>query len=374
MTLPLAHAHLGSIPSPPFQDLSIGPLEFRMYGLMIALGVLAAVLIARRRWEARGGDPEDITTLAIWAVPAGLVGARLYHVITDFGDRYSGGRWWPDAFFIWEGGLGIPGGVLLGAAVGILVARYHLRVDWRYIADSAAPAIPVAQAIGRLGNWFNQELYGGPTDLPWALEIDQPAGYPPGSTFHPTFLYEGLWNLAVAGLIMWAGRRVVLRPGRWFAVYVVGYGLGRLWVESLRIDPATEVLGMRVNIWTALVAIAGGLIWLFWGGRPIDREATAELRAGGDPLAEVGRPKGFVLKDDPEAGIPVPAGAAATDEPVEGGAEPEVESTGGSGPAEVGADPVGEPGPELDRPGAELPVREDDAGETPVRVDPEEGA
>ena len=352
---------LGSIPSPPVQDLSIGPLQFQMYGLMIALGVLAAVAIARRRWAARGGDPEDITTLAIWAVPAGLVGARLYHVITDFSATYSGGRWWPNALYIWEGGLGIPGGVILGAVVGILVARYQLRVEWRHVADSVAPALPVAQAIGRLGNWFNQELYGGPTDLPWALEIDDPAGYPPGTTFHPTFLYEGLWNLALAALIVLGGRRVILKPGRWLAVYVAGYGLGRLWVESLRIDEATELFGMRVNIWTSLLAITAGLLWLFWGGSPVDHAATAELRAGGDPLAEVGRPKGFVLKEDPEDGIPVAAGAAA---PVESQA-----STG-----EVGADAVGEVGPELDGPGAELPVGEDDAGEPADRVDPEEGA
>lgn len=349
---------LASIPSPPVQNLKIGALQFQMYGLMIALGVLAAVTIARKRWAARGGDPEDITTLAIWAVPAGLVGARLYHVITDFSDTYSGGRWWPNAFYIWQGGLGIPGGVILGALVGILVARYHLRVDWRHVADSVAPALPVAQAIGRLGNWFNQELYGGPTDLPWALEIDDPAGYPPGTTFHPTFLYEGLWNLALAGLIVLGGRRVVLKPGRWLAVYIAGYGLGRLWVESLRIDEATLLFGLRVNIWTSLLAIAGGLLWLFWGGGPVDHAATEELRAGGDPLAEVGRPKGFVLKEDPEEGIPVPAGAV----------EPDASA------AEVGADPVREGGPELDGPGAELAVGEDDAHEPADRVDPEEGA
>lgn len=278
---------LSAIPSPPNSDLVIGPLQFRYYGLCIALGVIAAVSIARRRWAARGGDPEDITTMAIVAVPAGLVGARLYHVITDFSERYSDGRWWPDAFMIWNGGLGIPGGVLAGVAAGVLVCR-HMGVSWRHVADAAAPAIPVAQAIGRLGNWFNQELYGRQTDLPWALEIDDPAGFAPGSTFHPTFLYEALWNLALAGLIVLGGRRLVLKPGRWMAVYVAGYGLGRLWVESLRIDFATEVGGFRVNIWISLLAIAGGLLWLFWKGDPVDRAATAELRAGGNPLAHVG--------------------------------------------------------------------------------------
>lgn len=286
----LSSGLIGSIPSPSFQDLSLGPFSFRMYGLVIALGVLAAVAIARRRFAARGGDPEEITTVAIVAVPAGLVGARLYHVITDFGDKYSDGRWWPDAFLIWQGGLGIPGGVALGALAAILVAKRQ-RLDWRHLADAAAPAIPVAQAIGRLGNWFNQELYGRPTDLPWALEIDAPVGFPPGTTFHPTFLYEGLWNLALAATIVLLGRRVVLRAGRWFAVYVVGYGLGRLWVESLRIDFATEIAGLRVNTWISLVAIGGGLLWLFWRGSPIDADATAALRRGEDPLAHVAAPR-----------------------------------------------------------------------------------
>ncbi|MFZ4517666.1 MAG: prolipoprotein diacylglyceryl transferase [Microthrixaceae bacterium] len=274
-----------AIPSPSFQDLTIGPLSFRMYGLCIALGVLAAVVIARRRWEAWGGDGEDVVSIALGAVPAGLIGARLYHVVTDWSDRYSGGRWWPDAFMVWKGGLGIPGGVLAGVLVGVLIA-VRLKIDWRRMADAAAPAIPVAQAIGRLGNWFNQELYGRPTDLPWALRIDAAPGYPPGTTFHPTFLYEGLWNLGLAGLIVLGGRRVVLKPGRWFAVYVAGYGLGRLWVESLRIDEATKILGLRVNIWTALLAIVGGLLWLFWKGSPVDHEATRRLRDG-ESLADI---------------------------------------------------------------------------------------
>jgi len=280
---------VASLPSPPFQDLGIGPLSFRMYGLAIALAVIAGVAIARRRFAARGGDPEDVVTLAIVAVPAGLVGARLYHVITDFGDKYSDGRWWPDAFFVWQGGLGIPGAVL-GGAIAVIIACRVMGIDWRQAGDAAAPAIPVAQAIGRLGNWFNQELFGRPTDLPWGLEIDavnRPDGFEADPTFHPTFLYEGLWNLALAGLIIYAGRKIVLRPGRWFAVYVVGYGIGRLWVESLRIDFATTVLGFRVNTWISLLAIGGGLVWLFWRGSPIDRAATARLRSGEDPLAGV---------------------------------------------------------------------------------------
>jgi prolipoprotein diacylglyceryl transferase len=281
---------LASIPSPPFRDLTIGPLSFRLYGLMIALGVLAAVWIGRRRYASYGGDPEDITTIALVAVPAGLVGARLYHVITDFSDKYSDGRWWPDAFMVWKGGLGIPGGVLLGAIAGVVTCKV-IKLDWRVVADAAAPAIPVAQAIGRLGNWFNQELYGRPTSLPWGLEIDpefRPADQLTVTTFHPTFLYELLWNLGLAGFIVWASGRVVLRRGRWLAVYVMGYGLGRLWVEALRADDATTILGLRVNIWTSLIAIVGGALWLLWGGDPVDREATARLRAGESMAAIIG--------------------------------------------------------------------------------------
>ena len=347
---------LASIPAPPFQALELGPLSFRMYGLCIALGVLAAVTIARRRFAARGGDPEDITTLSLVAVPAGLIGARIYHVITDWPDLYSDGRWWPDAFMIWKGGLGIPGGVMLGAAAALLMAR-RMKVDWRLMGDAAAPALPVAQAIGRLGNYFNQELFGRPTTLPWGLQVDTaPIGYPADTLFHPTFLYEALWNLALAGLIIGLGTRVVMKPGRWFAVYILGYGLGRLWVESLRIDFANEIFGLRINTWISLLAILGGSLWLFWRGNPIDRAATAELRGGGDPLI------GLI---EPKPGL----------EPALVGAElPVGEGNSASGGAEAGADVVGETGPGADGPGAEGSVREDDAGEPEVRVDPEEGA
>lgn len=270
---------LAALPSPPFDEIVLGPFRFRMYGLCIALGVLAAIAIARRRLEERGGDPEDITTLAIVGVPAGLVGARLYHVITDFPDLYSDGRWWPDAFFIWQGGLGIPGAVI-GGAIGVIIACRVMDLDWRVVADTVAPALPVAQAIGRLGNWFNQELYGGPTTLPWGLDVDAAPGYPADTLFHPTFAYEALWNLALAGVIIGLGRQLVMRNGRWFAMYVMGYGLGRLWVESLRIDQANEILGLRVNTWVSILAILGGMLWLFWDGTPVDRAATARLRAG----------------------------------------------------------------------------------------------
>ena len=251
-----AFALFGSIPSPSGNSIDIGPLELRAYGLAIAVGVVVAVTVAQRRWAARGGDPADVSRLATWSVVAGLVGARAYHVITDY-HRFQGR--WLEAFKVWEGGLGIPGGLLAGVLTGVILARRR-GLPAAQLLDVVAPAIPIAQAIGRLGNWFNQELFGRPTDLPWGLRIDpehRPSGYQQFATFHPTFLYEALWNLALAGLlVLYERRRPDGRPGRLFALYVLGYGLGRLWVEALRIDDATRIAGVRVNIWVSFVAVA----------------------------------------------------------------------------------------------------------------------
>ena len=252
-------ALLGSIPSPGSSSISIGPLELRAYGLAIAVGVIVAVTMAQRRWAARGGDPADVSSLATWSVIAGLVGARAYHVLTDY-HRFQGR--WPDALKVWEGGLGIPGGLLAGVLTGVVLARRR-GLPAAQLLDVVAPAIPVAQAIGRLGNWFNQELFGRPTDLPWAVRIDpshRPNDYGHYATFHPTFLYEALWNLWLAFvLVRYERRRPSGRPGRLFALYVLGYGIGRLWVEALRIDDATRLAGVRVNIWTSLIAIGAAL-------------------------------------------------------------------------------------------------------------------
>jgi prolipoprotein diacylglyceryl transferase len=243
-----------AIPAPPGNGIHIGPLEIHAYGLMIALGVIAAVLFAQRRWEARGGTPGDIAAIAGWAVPAGIVGARAYHVITD--PELFRGRWL-HVFAVWEGGLGIPGGIAGGVLAGIWVARRR-RLPVAPLLDVVAPALPLAQAIGRWGNWFNQELFGRPTTLPWALQVDRshrPPGYARYATFHPTFLYESLWNLALVAVLLWVERRWRLRPGRLFAVYVAGYAGGRVWIEALRIDPAHRFGGLRVNEWTSIVAL-----------------------------------------------------------------------------------------------------------------------
>ena len=266
---------LASLPSPPDSSLHLGPLEVRAYGLAIAVGVVAAVAIAQRRWRAAGGDPSDIAGLATWAVPAGIVGARAWHVLTDW-QKFQGR--WLDVFAIWEGGLGIPGGLLLGVAVGVVVARRR-GLPVPLLLDAVAPAIPVAQAIGRLGNWFNQELFGGPTDLPWGLRIEpdqRPARFADDSTFHPTFLYEALWNVALAGVLVLVGRRLRLRDGQLFALYVAGYAVGRLWVEALRVDPASRLLGLRVNIWTSLAALAiAAAVFIVRQRKPVPRAAPA---------------------------------------------------------------------------------------------------
>ena len=254
---------VGAIPSPPENAIGIGPLQLRAYGLAIAFGVLVGVWGAPRGGgPPRGGNPADISYLATWSVIAGLIGARAYHVLTDY-DRFQGR--WLHAFAVWEGGLGIPGGLLAGVVTGVVLARRR-GLPAAQLLDVVAPAIPIAQAIGRLGNWFNQELFGRPTNLPWGLRVDvahRPDSYERFATFHPTFLYEALWNLALAGLlVLYERRRPGAPPGTLFALYVGGYGLGRLWVEALRIDDATRLAGLRVNIWVSLLAIAASIVAL----------------------------------------------------------------------------------------------------------------
>jgi prolipoprotein diacylglyceryl transferase len=354
---------LASIPSPSDNAIKIGGLELRAYGLAIALGVIAAVWISRRRWAARGGDPDDISRIALWAVLAGLIGARLYHVITDH-DRFEGR--WLHAFAVWEGGLGIPGGLIAGVGVGAYVA--HRRgLPVAQLLDVVAPALPVAQAIGRLGNWFNQELFGRPTDLPWGLEIDpahRPAGYLNVTTFHPTFLYEALWNLALAGgLVLWERHHPNSRPGRLFALYVAGYAVGRAWVEALRIDPATRLFGVRWNIWMSLIAFVGAVGWLVFdswrarreAGREPDEAAAAteEVEAAGASTDT----SDVATADEPESGAdeePAPDEAHASGEQPATGAASEGEpaagdrtgSTAESGPEDQEAEPgADEPAP-----------------------------
>ena len=273
-----------SIPSPGSDSLDIGSLELRAYGLMIALGVLAAAWLFARRFTRLGHSPELASSTTVWAVIAGLIGSRIYHVITDW-KTYQGN--WGEVWQIWEGGLGIPGAVAAAAAVMWVYARQK-GIPLSDIADSVTPALPLGQAIGRWGNWFNQELYGRPSDLPWALEIDpenRRFQYLDDETFHPTFLYECIWNLALVGALLWAGKRLALKPGRLFGLYVLGYSLGRLWIEFIRVDCASELAGVRVNIWVMLVLIIGSVAYLLWD-RGDGGDGESDVDEPEDPSAD----------------------------------------------------------------------------------------
>lgn len=254
---------LGVIPSPSSGSIHLGPLRLNAYGLMIAIGVIVAVRIAGRRAENKGvGTTEDISSIAMWAVPAGVIGGRAYHVLTDY-ERFQGQ--WFDAIKIWQGGLGIWGGVTAGVAVGWWCARRRGLDAW-WIISCAAPAIAIAQAIGRWGNWFNQELFGRPTTLPWALKVSgniaEKAGYAAGTTFHPTFLYESVGCVVLAWLLIRLERRITPARGRLFAWYVVGYTMLRFGTESIRIDTAHHVGGMRLNQWVAIGVFAAAVLFL----------------------------------------------------------------------------------------------------------------
>jgi prolipoprotein diacylglyceryl transferase len=283
-------AVLASIPSP--SENHWGPFHF--YGLMIALGVFVAVEVSARRWHDRGGDPDDMWAIALWAVPAGLIGARIYHLITDWRTYIPGNV--SGMIKVWDGGLGIPGGIIAGVGVGLYVGhRRGMRLPVGL--DAVAPGMAFAQAIGRWGNWFNQELYGRPTSLPWGLEIDpahRSLQFLHDSTFQPTFLYESLWNVALAfGLILLDRRRVV-RPGRIFALYIGGYAFGRFFVEALRSDHASEILGIRVNSWVASITFLGVVVFLLITGlrrRPGDSdEPYVDGHRFGDESAPSGEP------------------------------------------------------------------------------------
>ena len=266
LTIPLA------IPSPADGVWNLGPVPIRGYALCIILGIIAAVWIGEKRWVARGGRPGDVQDLAVWAVPFGIVGARLYHVITDAGLYFGEGDSPVTALYVWQGGLGIWGGVALGAA-GVVIGAKVKGIRLLPVLDAMAPGVLIAQAIGRWGNWFNQELFGKPTDLPWGLEVSDDTardlGFSAGTTFHPTFLYEFIWNLGAFGLVIWADRRFKLGYGRVLALYVMVYTAGRGWIEYLRIDPVQldDVAGLRLNVWVSIVLFLLAAAYFVWQGR-----------------------------------------------------------------------------------------------------------
>ncbi|WP_052389978.1 prolipoprotein diacylglyceryl transferase [Streptomyces sp. NRRL B-24484] len=259
---------LAYIPSPSRGVLYLGPVPLRAYAFCIIIGVVVAVWLGSKRWVARGGAKHTVGDIAVWAVPFGLVGGRLYHVITDHQLYFGDGKNPWNAFKIWEGGLGIWGAIALGA-VGAWIGCRRRGVPLPAYADAIAPGIALAQACGRWGNWFNQELYGKPTTLPWGLEIHkvEPDGTVIEGVFHPTFLYESLWCVGVALLVIWADRRFTLGHGRAFALYVAAYTVGRFWIEYLRIDEAHHILGLRLNDWTSIVVFVAAVAYLVVSAR-----------------------------------------------------------------------------------------------------------
>jgi prolipoprotein diacylglyceryl transferase len=252
-----------SIPSPSSGTIDLGPLTIHMYGLMLLAGIAACVWLTGVRWTRRGGDWDLIFRVAVWGVGAGIVGARLYHVLTSWDELPD--EWW-GPFAVWEGGLGIWGGIALGVIVGSYIA-HRSGASALQLLDAAAPGLLVAQAIGRVGNWWNQELFGEPTDRAWGLEIDparRPEEYLAEDTFHPTFLYEGLWNLLAAAVLLVLDRFYRFRPPALFALYVAIYTGFRFFLEQIRVDPARELGGMRLNAWVALVVFVGAVLFFVW--------------------------------------------------------------------------------------------------------------
>lgn len=264
--------NLAAIPSPTTAVWHLGPIPIRAYALCIVAGIIVACVVTEVRMRRRGAPPWAVLDIAVWAVPFGIVGARIYHVITSPSAYFGAEGNVADAFMIWKGGLGIWGAVA-GGALGAWFACRQLRIPLTFVADALAPGLPLAQAIGRLGNWFNNELYGGRTDLPWGLTIYQidpttgraetdAEGNPISlGAYHPTFLYELLWNLGVALVVWLADRRFKLGKGRAFALYVMAYTAGRAWIEAMRTDTAVDVLGLRLNVWVSILVFLGALAY-----------------------------------------------------------------------------------------------------------------
>ena len=296
---------LAAIPSPTTSVWHLFGLPVRAYALCIVLGIVVAVLVMEFRLRRRGVAPWASLDMAVWAVPFGIVGARIYHVITSPGDYFGSGGEPIRALYIWEGGLGIWGAVA-GGALGAWFAARQLGLPLTVFADALAPGLPLGQAVGRIGNWFNNELYGGVTTLPWGLRVHDMDRANPGNAtvidgkavtlpdlYHPTFLYELLWNVGVAVLVLLLDRRFKFGRGRAFAVYVMAYTVGRFWIEMMRTDDATEFFGVRLNVFTSIVVFLGALAYFLVvkGPReyvvPVDAPETTPEPAAGSDVSQV---------------------------------------------------------------------------------------
>lgn len=271
------------IPSPTTSTLSIGPLTIHFYALCIITGIAVAIWLGRWRYANLGGNPDEVSEVAIWAVPFGIIGGRIYHVISS-PQQYFGENGNPvDALRIWQGGLGIWGAISFGAIGAYVYFKTHTTtLSFAKLLDSLAPGVIIAQAIGRIGNYFNQEVFGKPTTLPWALEIEaknRSVGYEEFATFHPTFLYELLWCLIIALLLIKLPgflNSISRNPGDIFALYIAGYTAGRFWIEALRIDEANYILGLRLNIWVSIIVFASAVIYLYRSKRGVNRVDSPE--------------------------------------------------------------------------------------------------
>lgn len=348
---------LASIPSPSTAVWHVGPLPVRAYALCIVLGIIVACYVMDRRMRERGAPQYAVLDVAVWAVPFGIVGARIYHVITSPQAYFGEGGHPLDAFKIWEGGLGVWGSVA-GGAVGAWLAARQMGLPLSFLADTLAPGLALAQAVGRWGNWFNNELYGGRTSLPWGLEVHEMDRNNPGKavigadgepvllpgTYHPTFLYESLWDIGVAVLVFLVDRRYKLGKGRAFALYVMAYTAGRAWIEAMRTDPANHFLGLRLNIYTALVVFVGALVYFLRVRGPQEFLAPAGADGGGrggpgyrvvtEPeyrrYRETGELPGAEAQDEHEsADEPAQAGPAGPKTGGKDGAEPAEKASAG---------------------------------------------
>jgi prolipoprotein diacylglyceryl transferase len=340
------------LPSPSQGVWHLGAIPIRAYALCIIVGIIVAIVWSERRLVARGGQRGFITDVAVWAVPFGLVGGRLYHVCTDWWRYFGAGKNPIAALEIWDGGLGIPGAIFLGG-VGAWIACRRRGVRLPFVADAIAPTLAVAQAIGRLGNYFNQELYGGPTTLPWGLEIfqrvNQTTGLPddlngvainhvPIAIVHPTFLYEMVWDVIVAIIVVLVDRRLRLGHGRALALYVAAYAFGRFFIELMRSDEATHIFGVRVNVWMMTLLFIGGTLYFF-------------LARGRGPREDPTTFRGFVSPVDTAEMASTEAPGEAT-EATAGAAEPSAAEPSAAGPGTAESGTAAEPAAETAEPGA----------------------
>jgi prolipoprotein diacylglyceryl transferase len=274
---------LAFIPSPHTGVVHIGPLTLHMYGLTLLVAILACIWLTGRRWVKMGGDWDLVTRVAVWGVGFGVVGARLYHDLTSWNEVPS--PKWKGIFEVWQGGLGVWGGILFGTIAGAIVVRRSGYSVAKFM-DAAAPGLLLAQGIGRIGNWWNQELFGKPTTLPWGLKIDpanRPVQYFDRATFHPTFLYELIWDLVGVVLLIWIGNRFRIRPPGLFALYVAYYCFGRFFEELLRVDPAHHVAGLRLNAWVSIVCFVVATTFFIWWQRGDPERPAGEPRRRPDP-------------------------------------------------------------------------------------------